>query len=278
MKKRTLTDAVGSVADTYVLEAMPEDRTERKRRTPWRYAVACAVLLCLLTTTAFAAPAVVEEIRGWFFQVQYRPDDFSYRISYDADRVPVAQLSEEVRALKDVILQQCEEYTPVMSTVPTSVYRYFDDVKEAERFVGCDRLLFLAPDGVEEETTVTVHGDYDGNIRYVSVWTRYGADDLRITAITQLYTEYYDGETSFGGADAQGRLYEESSYLTAQGLECHIVESRPTAEGYDFCSLDGYLVVDGISYSLHVSYPGGDTDKALALTLLQDWADQFPAQ
>lgn len=277
IKNRPLTEALGHISDGYVLEAMPEGGRETKHRAPRRCIIACALLICFLAVTACAVPSVAEGIRGWLFRTEYRPDNFSYRVSYEIDRIPVSALSPGVQALSSTIIRQYENYKPYMNVMPGIVYLHFDRGEDAVAFLGCDRLLFLPPDATETGTEINVSGDANGRIHYVSLWTRYQSSALNITAVTQLYTEHFDGETSFGGADTKERLYEESTYLTAQGITCHIVKSRPTAEGHFFCTLNGYLIVDGIAYALLISYPVGNSPEP-ALQLLQTWADQFPAK
>ena len=65
--------------------------------------------------------------------------------------------------------------------------------------------------------------------------------------------------------------FSESFHTTKSGKTLHVIDQSAMESGY--LGKDGYLVVDGILYELHLAYL--EKDAARAEELLIQWAELF---
>ena len=202
------------------------------------------------------------------------PSDFpesGYTVTAELTRIPLSALSPALLQERETIKEQIASYKPYDSRSPHVRDLSFDTAKEAVDFVGYDALTVPDPAHADAETTVTLLGDEDGNIRTVTLETASEQGDVRTQAFAYLFTEHDEMDITLRHATTEDVTFTESFYKTANGLTCQVLMGSAMASGY--CGSDVYLVKGNVLYHLHTAYL--ETDEAQAQKIWQSWADNF---
>lgn len=232
----------------------------------WGVVAAC---LCIVlgATTVLAVTGLGTKLLSVF---RFR-EETGYELSADIVKFPAAELKGEIREVPALIRQQFETYKPYTNWAPSSWEKTFETRDEAYDYVGFDKLKRLPWDAEEKETTLHVRGKKEGDIIYVSVETWYAEGGIRMQFFSHVVTENDEGEFTFQTATTENVGFTESFHTTQSGKTLHIIDMTAMESG--FLGKDGFLVVDGVLYNLHIAYRQKDAGRAEEL--LKQWADLF---
>lgn len=120
-------------------------------------------------------------------------------------------------------------------------------------------------------TTLHVFGNERGEILSVNLETSYTVDKMNVQFFSQIYTEHYEEEITFGTRIGEDVEFDESFYTTKNNHKCHIIESSAMESGY--MGVDAYIADKNVLYSLYVAYKA--SDHAQAMEIVHQWADLF---
>lgn len=245
------------------------------RKKPMKYyiMIAACIVLVLSTATVLANSGFGTRLIDMF--TSRRPGtgpytESGYDLLVDIERIPVRKLGD-IKGVSEEIRKQIASYQPTQSWYPNSWYKTYASSEDAIAFVGLDIVQKFDWKLEEKHASLTVLGANNGDIKHISMETRYQEGDVRLQAFTQIYTENYQEQITYGTRITEDVSFKESYYTTKKNLQCHIITSTKLESGY--LGMDGYIVRDGILYNLHIAYKQQDTE--LAEDLLHQWAEQF---
>ena len=246
-------------------------------RRAWFKGLAAAACLCLAAATVAAAARSGFHIQLLqAFTGRSGPgSDFresGYDLGVEIEKISIEELAGEIQQVSEYIQAQYEEYEPWSSQYPGHWQKTFSSVGEARNFIGCTHLKELAWDLEEEKTTLSVYGNSLGQIQSLELETDYTAGDIRIQAFSRLFTQYYGDEVTVSGRTTEDVEYLQSVYTTAAQKQCYVLTQAESLES-EYFSMEGYLVEDGILYSVNLAYLEPDAEQAQSL--LHQWAEQF---
>lgn len=268
MRGKEFLDKMELIDPAYVeaAEAASAPKIRKMKRIRWGAVAAC---LCLLlgTTTVLAATGLGTKLLSVFRS----REETGYELSADIVKFPAAELKGEIRKVPALIRQQFETYQPYMNWAPSTWEKTFGTRDEAYDYVGFDKLKRLSWDAEEKETTLRVLGTEKGDITSVDVETWYTEGDIRMQYFAHVFTENAEGEITFLTATTEKVGFTESFRTAKSGKTLHIIDMSAMESGY--LGKDGYLVVDGVLYNLHIAYR--EKDAGRAEELLKQWADLF---
>ena len=265
MNAERFSEAIGELGDKYYAEAAAYQPHRKKRSVRWIAAAAC---ICLLIGSAAALAASGLGTR--LIEAFSSRAESGFDLSAAVERIPVSELSEEIRQAGDIIKQQFAEQKPYSNRCPGLWQADFASHDEVCGFIGLDQIK--APgDWRELPTTLNVYGGKTGEIQELELETARSAGDIRMQLFTRIYTENHDAEIVITSRAAEKVDFTESSFTAKNGVSCHVIEFSALESGC-LCT-DGYIVDDGILYDLHIAYP--EKDAARADRLLHEWAEQF---
>ena len=270
MNAKEFSDAMSELDGRYIDEAISytknAGRLRRLHRIPAAAAAAVLALL-LLGCAVLAAGGFGTQLKGFF----HSDEESGYDLRVALEKTPVDALTGEVREVGGLIQQQFRDYNAFDSWYPGSWQTAFSTRDTACDYIGYDRLKRIDPGYAEEETLLDVLGNEQGQILSLTLETRYSVGEMNVQFFSQIYTEYYDEEIVIGDRTTESLEFEESVYSTAHHKSCRILRSSAMESGY-LC-MDGYIVNDGVLYTLHIAYR--NEDSAQAEELLRRWADLF---
>ena len=96
-------------------------------------------------------------------------------------------------------------------------------------------------------------------------------EGVRLQTFATIFTEDSEDTVVIGARTTEDVEFSESLCTTAGGRRYQVITDTGLASGY--YGMDGYLVEDGVLYSLHLAYV--KEDEALAESLLCRWAELF---
>lgn len=245
----------------------------KKKRMKLYVSLAACIVLILSTVTVFAKTSLGTQIIDMFTSRKQGTGSYTesgYDLLVDVEKIPVSKLGDVQQVSKE-ILKQIADYQPWESWYPYSWYEEYETVEEAISFIGLKTIQKIDWNLKEQHTSLTVLGDKNGELKQISMETNYKEGDIRLQAFTQIYTDNYSDKITYGTRTTEDVTYEESYHKTKSNLQCHIITSTALESGY-LC-MDGYIVKDGILYSLHVAYRQQDTKQAESL--MRQWAELF---
>lgn len=278
--------------DEDIIESTAEDVFVKKkgrrtiRRNVRRWSVAAAVLLvCIAGGTMMEAYGLTAKIEKFFSDDEEK--------GYELKVYPMEAFTGEVREVEGIIKKQIEEYNVYSSQAPESWFRYFDSSKEAMDYLGFEPLKRPDWDLEEKSVVLYVDGNKDGKFVSVSMEIDYEEDGIQMQYFSTVYTEYSKEE----GLRTTNVEYESLAWLLNAKIEditANTGEEIVTATSKSFYAtesmkqglvikfdklqsgrncMEGYLVEEGIIYSMHISYQIGEEERAEEL--LYQWFEQF---
>ena len=268
MRGKELLDKMELIDPAYVeaAEAVPSSKPRKIKRIGWAAAAAC---LCVLLGTAsvLAATGLGTKLIKFFSS----REESGYELSAEVVKYPADEFKGEIREVPELIRQQFDSYEPFMSWFPGDWERIFETRDQACDYVGFDRIKRPQWNAREEQTILRVQGTEEGDITSVCVETWYTDGDIRMQFFTDVFTENAEEEITVSTVMAEKVGFAETFRTTSSGKTLHVIEQTAMESG--FLSKDGYLVEDGIIYSLHVIYKEKDAEQAEEL--LMRWAELF---
>lgn len=194
-------------------------------------------------------------------------------LSFQTEWIQESEFTGAIQEVPAILRYQFENHDIFSSSSPSYYSKDFGTAAEAVAYLGYAPLRFPDWEAHETAASVSILGDSDGCLQYVSVQVQYRKDDLRMQGFASMYTEHFpdssaDWITTFSHVDP-GMADSEFVYENAGRKHCLILRDLPTEMGY--YGIDGYLIEGGVIYRLHVIYKEGQYEQAKVL--LYEWLD-----
>lgn len=278
MNEPKIANALTCVDDDLIVEAM-EITTCRKRNPVLRWGILAACLVLLIGTVTVAATTDLGEwlLDGFFWETKSETPDqppYGYTVHLPIDRIPLSDLTGEIREVPSIVLEQIKNHQLWYSTTPTHFVKKFATPEDAKKYIGLDILQLPNLDHEILFTDLSAHCDSEtGQIQWFSLMINHRADKFNVNTIITVYTELWEREAIFSTAfpESPDRTFTEELYTTANGLSCNVILEGNTPGEYQ--AMSAFLVDKGIMYSIHISFYEPDRDDAEEI--LHQWADQF---
>lgn len=252
------------------------DSKPAKKTHIWKK-LGIAACFCLLfgTITAAATGAFgTRLIRSFTASPKSSDEEESgYELALLVDRKPINSFSEEIQSLKKTFIKQFKESVPWSSFYPGSYYQSFSTSAEACNYIGLPGLKSVEWEGMDDDCcSLSALGNEKGQLLQLSLENDYKVNNIRLQAFTHIYTEYCKPEDlTFGSYTTESIQFTEEFKTNKQGKQYQIIRSSAMESG--FLGLEGYLVDNGILYSLNIAYLEEDAEQAEELLL--QWANLF---
>lgn len=262
------------LANPAYVQAAADAPAGRRRPRP-RRALLGAACVCLLASAAAVAAGGGTWLLDSFTARGAPGSDLAqsgYDLAADVEKFPVCALTGEIQEAGEEIARQFENYDPFSSWHPSTLRRtHFPSAAEARAYIGLDALRGLDWDLEETRTTLDVTGDPQGRLLRIQLETDYEVEGVRLQAFTAIFTEDSEDTVVIGTRTTEEVAFSESLRTNAGGRRYQVISDTGLASGY--YGMDGYLVEEGVLYSLHLAYL--KEDEVLAESLLRQWADLF---
>lgn len=273
MRGNDFLDKMELVDPAFVEAADMIPSAKKRGRIRWGAIAAC---ICLLmgTITVMAVSGFGTKVIDFFTSRTEPGSDYSesgFTLSVEIEKVPVDALKGKIREVPAYIKEQFASYKPHMSWYPGHWQKTFESRNDAYDYIEFDGLKRLDWDLEEGQTTLNVLGERNGNILSVMVETHYTVGDIRLQFSSDIYTENANDEITTGAVTSEYVEYTESFYTTKNNKVLHVIEGTALESGY--MGMDGYLVENGVLYTLRIAHLEKDTERAK--DLLYQWADLF---
>ncbi len=254
---------VRTSSDAQVTEITPvHNRKSKIVNTALKWgAAAAAALLFFGGGVAYASKyGIIRTNPGW---------SSGYHVDITSRRVTEDEFSEEVRAVKQELLEDIATAEDAENSPAFGWIRDFNTVEETLDFIGHSGMKLPAFPGTLEQTGAVVLGNNKADILYTEAFARYTYDRIWATGSCRVYTDAFSYTTG-GGIKEDGLQYVDETYVTATGKEAFLVMPTEYAGNH---GIQGYIVDDSIIYELWISGYEKDTD--YIIQLMKDWLDQF---
>jgi hypothetical protein len=224
-------------------------------------AAAAAAALFFTGGIAYAAKyGITRTNPGW---------ESGYQVDITSRRVTEAEFSEEIRAVKQELLEDIATMEDAENREVFGWIKDFDTVEETVNFIGHEGLKMPSFPGTLEQTGAVVLGNSNADILYTESFARYSYDGNWATMSCRMYTDTFSYATG-GGIKEDGLQYVDETYITANGKEAFLVFPTEYAGNH---GIQGYLVDNSKIYELWISGYEKDTD--YIIQLMKDWLDQL---
>lgn len=204
-------------------------------------------------------------------RLPFTATESGYVYHADVEKISMALLSDNMQTVSAEIVQQFAERDAFSSQSPNSWRKKFPTSAEARDYIGYSALRGIDWPLEEKHTELRITGDQSGKLQSLTLETAYQVDDIRLQASALLCTEHDEEACTIETIDPEAIQYQESAVTTEKGRLYHVMTSTARPSGY--CTMEAYLVVEGILYHLHIAYLEQDAEPAEAL--LYQWAEQF---
>ena len=278
MNVKKFSDAMSELDTKYIDEAISySHEAKRTSRSNRRLTVAliAAILALLLIGCVVAATGVFGTRIMNFFTSYIEPGtDFKqsgFDLGVAIEKIPMSDFTGEVQQVGSTIQQQFKDYKLYSSWYPGHWQANFSSHKKACEYIGFDKLKQIDLNLEEQTTTLNVFGNENGQILCIVLETYYSIDDINVQHFSRIYTENFDEEIVLETRTTESVEYEESFYTNDNNKQCHIIDSTALESGYR--CMDGYIVDNGVLYSLHIAYQKENSKQAIEL--IHFWANLF---
>lgn len=274
MKGNELLDKMGLVDPAFIKDADSAPKVKKLRSyIKWVALVACICLLGMpvLAVGTGSAGTWLADLITLHTRDGFDYEQSGYDLGIGIEKIPEKALSVELRNVGKIIRYQYKHDDPFSSRSPSYWSAPFDSRDAACDFVGYKNLKRIDWGPEETETKVTVYGNSDGKLEQISIQTSYASGDILIQFWSEISTEHDTGVPSIGARTTENIEFTEGFYTAASGITCHIMHGSEMESGRK--TMTGYIVLDDVLYSLHISYP--KINGTEAGELLYRWADSF---
>ena len=297
MKEERFTKILGEIDEEFIAEVHSEEKSARI--VPFKKWAAIAACICLLAVSGIVVVAEVigikflgnsEEIIKPHYGREYTV--YSYRIE-EAEPVylPESVFGERFHELEERLSRvtdfsggcsRCLDLAPNACDYH-KVYGYYhtvfyDSPEEAADLIGYEKLVVPDIDGEHEATFLNVHGNKDEfSISRIGMHSSYLNEGISINISADILIENPYVITHYpSGFGYNVPVKSEESYVTIEnGEQCLMVKTMPIdsedilitsylrnkALDYTF-SYDGFIMKDGVFYTISVKGNYGDEEKA----------------
>jgi len=256
---------VQTSSDAQVTEITPvHNRKSKIVKTALKWgAAAAAALLFFGGGVAYAAKyGIIRTNPGW---------SSGYQVDITSRRVTEEEFSEEVRAVKQELLEDIAAAEDAENREVFGWIQHFNTLEESVAFINHEGLKAPAFPYEESLSGVVVIGNNKADIMYTLSFANYQTDTLWASMSSRMYTDAYPYPTG-AGIKEDGLQYADEIYITANNTEAFLVYSAeskyPGNRG-----IQAYLVDDSVVYELWVSCYNHNQDEVIQL--VKDWLDQF---
>lgn len=277
MKGLDILEAVNE-ADRELLTVNVKSRERRVPRARTVIAIAAAAVIALASVTVGA----IAISRGSFSPITEGTHGF--HAEFELSRYDWSAFKGDIKNVGEIVSEQYAAFTPApmfsnIAVVPGCFSVSFDTYKDAAAYVGLDALKTVRfPFG--DECTVAVYGESDGRIKTVDIESQYVVNVSEnpevLTGFMKVHilTENSGETTVLAGSDwgdyDPGSI-EFGEFNTSTGVLCQYAEVGIGERTRQL--IEGYVLSDGILYSLSISFEDGKRDEALGL--VKSWAEEF---
>ena len=261
--------------DPTLLEEAPAISGRARPKLIRRFAIAAAAVL-LLTGTVYAIARGIELRRISRFE----GDEQGVEAKTELPLVKWSSFEGEIKDVGETIVRQYQEYVPEPAWSsyrgdPGSCSLCFDSIEEAVDYIGLPGLKAPSFPFAEYECSVTAHGDEEGQVDRVTLYTKHKErNDIGVQETVTILTENAENSEYVSGGVWTPEFPRDvifASYTTPGGNECRIVELRPEFDSR-FMSLTGYLTAGPAFYELNLGAVPLEKYE-IALDMLRQWAD-----
>ena len=226
--------------------------------------ILAAIIVVALACTIASNSETKTELNNRVYNGYMNPESSSNQIETVAKHFDRRDFKGDVLEVEAIIRKQIESHSPVSSQLPTIWYKGYHSFEEVSDYLGLKELKNPEWHMEEQDVTLYIDGNEQGNFELVTIETYYKETDVRMQSFVYLLTEYSkDYAISFEENSSSEEV--SSIYVNKNGNECRIVSS--------YYWHDGYVVSDGILYSAHVVYVDGQKEQAMEL--LKEWLDRY---
>lgn len=261
MKKEDMYDAIGGIRPAFAEEAETGRFAAHRSPRILKWAAVAAVFVILCGTGVYAATGG--------FRVRKLAIG-SYELSTDISRIPMKQITGEVREASEAIREQYQNYKPHDNLSPNTFYKDLGSAEEAAAYVGYEKLQI--PDFPFEESSVQVAaiGDEEGRISRITVMREYITGRISVQNWTILFTEHYDGQV-FEVESAGAAISAGEEFTAEKGVRCLVYEFKAMNAGRS--GLSAYVTTGDVVYVCHCAF--NLEDRGEAERIIHDWADSL---
>lgn len=226
--------------------------------------ILAAIIVVALACTIASNSETKTELNNRVYNGYMNPESSSIQIETVAKHFDRRDFKGDVLEVEAIIRKQIESHSPVSSQLPTIWYKGYHSFEEVSDYLGLKELKNPEWHMEEQDVTLYIDGNEQGNFELVTIETYYKETDVRMQSFVYILTECSkDYAISFEENSSSEEV--SSIYVNKNGNECRIVSS---------CYWhDGYVVSDGILYSAHVVYVDGQKEQAMEL--LKEWLDRY---
>ena len=218
---RSFTD----VRDDFVYEVQESIMTKKivtvKRRRKFLPLVACLIFLLLSVTVLASTNWGIYLIEKFTSRTEIGSDyrESGYDINVSVEKKSVQSLKGDVQKVPELIVKQFETTDIFSSWFPGHWQEMFESSEDAVDFIGLAELRILNWELNEEQVILDVFGNENGEILSIRLETIYVVDDIRIQAITNIFTEYDMEPVEIGVRTTENVEFDEMFYETANSVK-----------------------------------------------------------
>ena len=278
MNVKKFSDAMSELDTKYIDEAISySHKVKQPSRSNRRLTVAliAAILALLLIGCVAAATGVFGTRIMNFFTSYIEPGTDFKQSGFDLDvaieKIPMSDFSREVQQVGTTIQRQFKDYKLYSSWYPGHWQAGFSSHEKACEYIGFDKLKQIDLNLEEQTTILSIFGNENGEVLSIVLETYYSIGDINVQHFSRIYTENFDEEIVLETRTTESVEYEESFYTNDNNKQCHIIDSTALESGYR--CMEGYIVDNGVLYSLNIAYQKEDSKQAIEL--IHFWANLF---
>lgn len=183
----------------------------------------------------------------------------------------MSDFSREVQQVGTTIQRQFKDYKLYSSWYPGHWQASFSSHEKACEYIGFDKLKQIDLNLEEQTTILSIFGNENGEVLSIVLETYYSIGDINVQHFSRIYTENFDEEIVLETRTTESVEYEESFYTNDNNKQCHIIDSTALESGYR--CMEGYIIDNGVLYSLNIAYQKEDSKQAIEL--IHFWANLF---
>ncbi len=260
--------------------------SKSKKYMSHRAAAAIIIFLLCSTTTAFAMTNQFS-----FLKLFSNEDESGYQLQVKVNKIDHNDFDGEIIEVKDIILNQIENYDPYMSSYPFGYTKNFGTIGDSMEYLGIDISYFT----IEEDApaTMNIMCNSSGDIVQILIMTDYTIygnnvqvwyyifSDLQENPYYEIMNGIAEGELMeeglvtfsaeeesivFGSVAAEEINYQIETVSLSDGQQIPLVLSGKNANNIE--TAESYFSQSDIVYSIHVA---ADADKEVTArdTLLE---------
>lgn len=260
---------ITNIREDFIEEAIRAKQTRKPRKNTFRFLGAAACLVFIIG----AVTALATDFSVRWLGSRTAPKESGYELAVDMEKKPLSRMSPQLQQVSQIITEQYRLAAPWDNWYPGHWKKHFSDSQEALAFVGLPELKMPDLGLPEEQNSLNVNGLADGTITDLFLQTDYHSGPFRLQSTATVCTEYETEYPRITGAFASEELdFTMQQLCTDRNVSWIMVSADSMQSGYTWRT--GYLVNEGILYTLDISFPAENS--AQAEKMLQSWANLFP--